>query len=89
MKFTLHGKHRAAERKITKKSIFEALRNPSRSFYDLSSSAYIVFKKLDGNQLLVVYAQEANDIRIITTFITSVAQEIINNKLNNNVWVEI
>ena len=72
-----------------KKSIFEALRNPSRSFYDLSSSAYEVFKKLDGNQLLVVYAQEANDIRIIPTFITSVAQEIINNKLNNNVWVEI
>jgi len=89
MKFTNHGKHRAAEREISAKSISEAIYNPSLSFYDLSSSAYVVFKRLDGKHLLVVYAPESDEIRVITTFITSCAQEIINNKLKTDVWVKI
>lgn len=89
MKFTIHGKHRAAEREISEKLILEVISNPSQSFYDLSSSAYAVFKRLDSKHLLVVYASEGNDVRVITTFITSAAQEIINSKLKSNVWVKI
>lgn len=89
MKFTKHGKHRAAEREISEKLISEAIFSPSQSFYDLSSSAYAVFKRLNGKNLLVVYTSEGNDVKVITTFITSAAQEIINSKLKNNVWVKI
>jgi hypothetical protein len=89
MKFTAHGKHRAKERGITEESIQQAVQNPTSNFYDLSSSAYVAFKKLNGQQLLVVYASEGDEIKVITTFITSSAQEIITNKLNANMWVKI
>jgi len=89
MKFTAHGKHRAKERGVTEQSIMQAVQKPTSSFYDLTSSAYVAFKKLDGQQLLVVYASEGDEIKVITTFITSSAQEIINNKLEANVWVKI
>ena len=58
MKYTRHGKHRAAERGISEKVILEAVSKPSHSFYDLTSAAYVAFKKLDGKYLLVVYACE-------------------------------
>ena len=89
MKFTVHGKHRAKERGITEKSIVQAVLEPTSTFYDLSSSAYVAFKKLNGQQLLVVYASEGDEVKVITTFITSSAQEIITNKLKDNVWVKI
>ena len=89
MKYTRHGKRRAAERNISEAVILKAISEPSFSFYDLSSAAYVVFRKLNGKDLLVVYAFEENTFRVITTFITSSAQEIIDGKLKNNVWVKI
>ena len=62
MKFTAHGKHRANERGITEQSILRAVQKPTSSFYDLTSSAYVAFKKLNGQQLLVVYTSEGNEI---------------------------
>jgi hypothetical protein len=49
----------------------------------------VASKKLNGQQLLVVYASEGDEVRVITTFITSSAQEIIDSKLKGNVWVKI
>jgi hypothetical protein len=89
MKFTAHGNHRAKERGISEKSIMDAVLEPTSSFYDLSSDAYVAFKKLNGQQLLVVYASEGDEVRVITTFITSSAQEIIENKQKSNVRVKI
>jgi hypothetical protein len=37
----------------------------------------------------VVYACEADEIRVITTFITSNAKEIIEGKLKSNAWVKV
>jgi hypothetical protein len=48
MKFTAHGKHRSKERGISEKSIMDAVLEPTSSFYDLSSDAYVAFKKLNG-----------------------------------------
>lgn len=59
MKFTLHGKHRVKERGISETQILQAISKPTFSFYDLSSSANVVFKRLNGQHLLVVYASEA------------------------------
>jgi hypothetical protein len=67
----------------------QAVYKPTSSFYDLTSSAYGAFKRLNGQQILVVYASEGDEIRVITTFITSSAQEIIDSKLKANVWVKI
>lgn len=89
MKYTKHGKNRAAERGISENVILDAILEPSLSFYDLSSAAYVAFKKLNGKHLLVVYACEEDQERVITTFITSSAQEIIESKLKSNVWVKI
>jgi hypothetical protein len=89
MKFTAHGKHRAQERGITEKSIMQAVQDPTSLFYDVTSVGYVAFKKLNGQQLLVVYASEGDQVRVITTFITSSAQEIIDSKLKGNVWVKI
>ena len=89
MKFTVHGKHRAKERGINEKAIIHAVMEPTSTFYDLTSAAYVAFKKLNGHQLLVVYDSEGDEVRVITTFITSSAQEIIDNKLKTNVWVKI
>lgn len=89
MKFTEHGKQRAKERGITEKSITQAVLEPTSTFYDLSSSVYVAFKKLNGKELLVVYNSEGDEIKVITTFITSSAQEIIHSKLKANVWVRI
>jgi len=89
MKYSKHGKRRTAERGISEEDILKAVSEPSFSFYDLSSAAYVVFKKLDGKHLLVVYACEEDEIKVITTFITSTANEIIDAKLRNNVWVKI
>ena len=88
MKYTKHGKRRAADRGISEEVILDAVSEPSLSFYDLSSAAFVVFKKLDGKYLLVAYALEEGDVRVITTFITSTAQEIIEGKLKSNVWVK-
>jgi len=89
MKYTKHGKRRAADRGISEEVILDAVSEPSLSFYDLSSAAFVVFKKLDGKYLLVAYALEEGDVRVITIFITSAAQEIIEGKLKSNVWVKI
>lgn len=89
MKYTKHGKNRAAERGISENIILDAISEPSLSFYDLSSAAYVAFKKLNGKHLLVVYVCEEDQKRVITTFITSSAQEIIESKLKSNVWVKI
>ncbi len=69
MKFTAHGKHRAAERGISEAQILQAISKPNRIFYDLSSAANVVFKQLNVQHLLVVYASEADETRVITTFI--------------------
>jgi len=37
----------------------------------------------------VLYSREEDEIRIITTFITSSAEELIDRKLKGNVWVKI
>ncbi|MCL4430284.1 MAG: DUF4258 domain-containing protein [Chloroflexi bacterium] len=89
MKLTVHGKHRVAERGISEAQILQAVSKPTFSFYDLSSAAYVAFKRLNGKHLLVVYAPEGNEIRVITTFITSSAQEIMDSKLKNGAWVKI
>jgi hypothetical protein len=89
LKYTKHGKRRAAERSISEEDILKAISEPTFSFYDLSSSAYVVFRKLNGKHLLVVYAPEEDAIRVITTFITSSVQDIVEGKLKNNVWVKI
>lgn len=89
MKYTKHGKRRADERSINEDIILQAISEPTFSFYDLSSSAYVVFRKLNGKHLLVVYAFEEDTIKVITTFITSSAQDIFEGKLKKNVWVKI
>ena len=89
MKFTVHGKHRVAERGISEAQILQAISKPTFAFYDLSSAANVVFKRLNGKHLLVVYASEGKEIRVITTFITSSAQEIMDSKLNSGIWVKI
>ncbi len=89
MKFTMHGKRRIAERGISQAQILRAISEPTFFFYDLSSAAKVVFKRLDGKHLLVVYASGGNEVRIITTFITSSAQEIIESKLQKGTWVKI
>jgi len=89
IEFTSHGKLRAAERSITKDLIQKALSKPSSSFYDLRSATHVALKKLDGQHLLVVYVRQAAEIRIITTFITSNAKEIIEAKVKSNVWVKV
>ena len=63
MKFTVHGKRRAAERGISEKAILQAISAPTYSFYDLSSAAYVVFQKLDGKHLLVVYTDYGEEIK--------------------------
>jgi hypothetical protein len=57
--------------------------------YDLSTGTTIVFKKLNGKRLLVAYSREDKEIKIVTTFITSNAQEIIGRKLESRTWVKI
>jgi hypothetical protein len=89
MKYTKHAKTRAAERGITEKMIFEAILRPSQTYYDLSTGTTIVFKKLNRKHLLVAYSREDKEIKIVTTFITSNAQEIIGRKLESRTWVKI
>ncbi|MGB9756247.1 MAG: DUF4258 domain-containing protein [Candidatus Bathyarchaeales archaeon] len=89
MKYTKHAKTRAIERSITEDMILEAILKPSQTYYDLSTGTTIVFKKLDKRHLLVAYSKEDSEIKIVTTFITSDAQEIINRKLEGRTWVKI
>jgi len=89
MKYTKHAKRRAAERGISEDVILKAISDPTFSFYDLSSGATVVFRKLDGKHLLVVYSREEDEIRVITMFITSNAQELIDRKLKSNMWVKV
>jgi len=69
--------------------IFEAILRPSQTYYDLSTGTTIVFKKLNRKHLLVAYSREDKEIKIVTTFITSNAQEIIGRKLESRTWVKI
>ena len=89
MKYTKHGKRRAVERGISEDMVLKAISKPTFSYYDLSSGTTVVFKKLDEKHLLVVYSREGDEIKVVTTFITSVAQELIDGKLRSNVWVKI
>ncbi|MGB9854142.1 MAG: DUF4258 domain-containing protein [Candidatus Bathyarchaeales archaeon] len=89
MKYTKHAKIRVAERGITDKMILEAISRPSQTYYDLSTGTTIVFKKLNKKHLLVAYSKEDSEIKIVTTFITSDAQEIISRKLEGKTWVKI
>ncbi|MGB9683474.1 MAG: DUF4258 domain-containing protein [Candidatus Bathyarchaeales archaeon] len=89
MKYTKHAKIRAAERGITENMILEAISQPSQTYYDLSTGTTIVFKKLNKKHLLVAYSKEDSEIKIVTTFITSDAQEIISRKLEGKTWVKI
>jgi hypothetical protein len=69
--------------------IFEAILRPSQTYYDLSTGTTIVFKKFNRKHLLVAYSREDKEIKIVTTFITSNAQEIIGRKLESRTWVKI
>lgn len=89
MRYTRHGRRRADERGITEDMILEAVSKPTSSFYDLSSGASVVLKKVDSRHLLVVYSEEDGEIKVITTFITSTAQELIDRKLESNLWVKM
>jgi len=89
MKYTKHGKRRAVERGITEDMIQTALSMPTYTYYDLGTGATVIFKKLDAKHLLVVYSTEDNQTKVITTFITSVAQELIDRKLKSNAWVRV
>jgi len=62
---------------------------PTYAYYDLSTGATVVFKKLNQKHLLVVYCMEENEIGVVPTFITSSAQELIDKKLKSNVWVKV
>ena len=53
----------------------QAVQDPTSLFYDVASVGYVAFKKLSGQQLLVVYASEGDEVRVITTFITSSAKK--------------
>jgi len=89
MEYTKHAKTRAAERSITEDMILEAILQPSQTYYDLSTGTTIVFKKLNEKHLLVAYFKEDKEIKIVTTFITSNAQEIIDRKLKSKTWVKV
>jgi len=89
MKYTKHGRRRSVERGISEDMILKAVSEPTFSYYDLSSGTTVVFKKLDEKHLLVVYSREGDEIKVVTTFITSVAQELIDAKLRSKVWVKI
>jgi hypothetical protein len=89
MRYTKHAKTRAAKRGITEDMILEAILRPSQTYYDLSTGTTIVFKKLDKKHLLVAYSKEEREIKIVTTFITSNAQEIISRKLESRTCVKI
>jgi hypothetical protein len=89
MKYTKHGKRRAAERDISEDMVLEAISRPTFSYYDLSSGTTVVFRKLHEKHLLVIYSREDDEIKVVTTFITSVARELIDGKLESNVWVKI
>lgn len=89
MKYTKHAKDRAAERGITEDMVLEAILRPSRTYYDLSTGATIAFKKLNGKHLLVAYSIADKEIKIVTTFITSTALEVIDRKLKSKTWVKI
>lgn len=89
MKYTKHGKSRAEERGISENMILKAISEPTQAYYDLSTGATVAFKKLNRKHLLIVYSKKENEIKILTTFITSAAQEIIEKKLKNNVWIKI
>ncbi|MCS7115773.1 MAG: DUF4258 domain-containing protein [Nitrososphaerota archaeon] len=81
MKFTRHAKSKISERGITEAMILEAISHPTQTYYDLSTGATIVFKKLDNRHLLVAYSKEDGEIKVVTTFITSDAKRIIGRKL--------
>jgi len=89
MKYTKHAKVRAVERRITENMILEAISQPSQTCYDLSTGTTIAFKKLNEKHLLVAYSKENNEIKIVTTFITSNAKEIVSRKLESRTWVKI
>jgi|YelNatPaOPRAMG01_1025707.scaffolds.fasta_scaffold290656_1 hypothetical protein len=89
MRYTKHAKTRAAERGITEEMILKAILQPSQTYYDLSTGTTIAFTKLNGKHLLVAYSREDKEIKIVTTFITSNAQEIIGRKLESRTWVKI
>jgi len=89
MKYTKHGKSRAEERGIGENMILKVISEPTYAYYDLSTGATVAFKKLNRKHLLIVYSKKENEIKIVTTFITSAAQEIIEKKLKNNVWIKI
>lgn len=89
MKYTKHGKNRAVERGVSEDMILKAISEPTFSYYDLSVGTTAVFKKLDEKHLLVVYSRKDDEIKVVTTFITSVARELIDRKLKSNVWVRI
>lgn len=72
--FTAHAKRRMAERSISSKMVYEALRNPAKVLYDDDNK--ILFKKLYKSKrfnrlLLVVAEEERNRFKIITVIDTS------------------
>jgi len=89
IRYTKHGERRAAERGVNENMILKAVSKPDFSFYDLSNGATVVFRKLDGKDLLVVCSKTRNEVKVITTFITSDAEQIIEKKLESNIWVRI
>lgn len=89
MKYTRHAEKRIVERGISEDTILKAVLNPSQMYYDLSTRAVIVIRELDGQHILVAYTKEDDEIKVITTFITSEVQEIIRRKLDGGRWVRV
>jgi len=89
MKYTRHAKKRIAERGISEDMILETILHPSQVYYDLRTGATIAIKGLNRRYILVAYVREDDEIKVITTFITSEIQEIIRRKIDGGKWVRV
>jgi len=89
MKYTKHARKRIVERGISEDMILEAVLRPSQVYYDLSVGTTIAIRGLNERHILVAYVRENDEIKVITTFITSEIQEIVRRRLESGRWVRV
>jgi hypothetical protein len=56
------------ERGISEDMVVDAFKAPSFKYNDIVNGTTVLFKRLNGKHLMVVYTVENNEIKFVTTY---------------------
>jgi len=87
VEYSKHALERMRVRRVTRRHVGLAIRNPDFSCEDVESDALVAVKKYGRRQVVVIFTSKDERIRIITVYHSSDVDRLISRKLQRKAWL--